>query len=163
MTKPTGHLIRAIAASALIALSLAGCSASQANAHDATPAVAPTAKPTASSDPAVSTTCALVSSLQTTVEQARMRHDSGNLTDAQFAAVVNTAPTTVNLISRLPDTGLAQDVTGLTTAIQQAAPTVSGATFDPAAPAYTSAVQALSNDCKANGTPIAILALPGQG
>lgn len=145
-------------------LVLAGCTTSSApipHSHPATPT--PTVSPVFS-DPRdrIGESCAVLAMVQTELENAVMQHAKGTLSDSQFAAIVNTAPTTLTALKMLATHGLEGQVGGLLEDTTLTPPVVSGATFDPhGKPFETDMLQAVSS-CSQNGTPMGVL-VPGEG
>lgn len=147
-------------------LVLTGCTTSSAaspHSDPATPTPAPSVSPVFS-DPRdrIGESCAVLAMVQTELENAYVQHAQGTLSDSQFAAIVNTAPTTLKALKMLATHGLESEVGGLLEDTTLTPPIVSGATFDPhGKPFETDMLQAVSS-CNQNGTPIGVL-VPGQG
>ncbi|WP_158864509.1 hypothetical protein [Leifsonia sp. AG29] len=142
------------------AISLAGCAASPVAAKPKidSPSATPTHPPVLS-DPRdrIGESCAVLAMVQTELENASMQHDKGTLSDAQFAAIVNTAPTTLKALSMLATHGLESQVGGLLEDTTITPPVVEGAAFNPhGEPFQRDMLQAVAA-CSQNGTPIGVL------
>lgn len=153
-----------LAATLLGLICLTGCSDSASG--DPTPT---TSKATASADAADSehlrgaVTCAVLETVLTNVENARAAHDSGRLSDAGYAAIVNTVASSLTILQSDADAGLQDDVRNMAVDLPLTPPTVAGAAFDPDGAPFASSMQQATAACEKNGTPIGILAPPGQG
>lgn len=141
---------------------LSGCAAELPSSSTAAGDTVPPS-PTSSPDPAATVACAVLSSILTSTNNALIQRDLGETTDAQAAAVIGTVKTALNGMQRNTYVGLQGDISDLVSAISNSAPTIPGADFDPHAPAFAEAVRQVNADCKANGTEIVLLGLPGQG
>lgn len=146
------------------ALALTGCTTpSVAKPHTDRPSAAPTVSPVFS-DPRdrIGESCAVLATMQTALENAYLQHAKGALSDSQFVAIVNTAPTTLQMLKMLTTHGLETEVGGLLADTTLTPPALSGATFNPwGEPFHGDMLQAVSS-CSENGTPIGVL-IPGSG
>lgn len=133
------------------ALVLSGCapaaeSTSQAVTQSADPAVV-------TPDVEIAKTCAMLSIVITTANNAMSGETRGTLSAADAAAIINTIPDTLNAVTIL-SSGLASQVTALNSSIEQTPPLIDGAIFNPDAPPYRAAFTELQTACEENGTEI---------
>ncbi len=160
---PRGHLSRTTAAVVVVlvaAISLSGCGTSSVAAKPTieSPSATPTHAPVLS-DPRdrIGESCAVLAMVQTELENASMQHDKGALSDAQFAAIVNTAPTTLKALSMLATHGLESQVGGLLEDTTLTPPVVPGAAFNPHGEPFQGDMLQAITACGQNGTPIGVL------
>jgi hypothetical protein len=99
----------------------------------------------------------------TDVENAVSAHDTGKLSDAGTAAIINTVPTTLTLLQMDQNAGLRDNLRNLAVDLSFTKPKVAGAVFDPNSAPYVTTMQQAMTACQQNGTPIWIQAPPGQG
>lgn len=95
--------------------------------------------------------------VQTQLENAYLKHADGKMSDQEFAAVVNTAPTSLKALNLLPTAGMQSEVWSLLEDTQVTPPSVSGAKFDPHNDPFQADMATATAQCKANGTPIGVL------
>ncbi|WP_374010377.1 hypothetical protein [Leifsonia sp. LS-T14] len=146
------------------ALGVTGCTApSVARPHSDPPSPTPTASPVFS-DPRdrIGESCAVLATMQTALENAYLQHVKGSLSDPQFVAIVNTAPTTLQMLKMLATHGLESEVGALLVDTTLTPPVVVGATFNPWGEPYHGDMQHAITSCDENGTPIGVL-IPGSG
>lgn len=160
----TGRLAFGTIAALCCAVALVGCTAaSVATPHSDPPSRTPTASPVFS-DPRdrIGESCAVLATVQTELENAYMDHAKGELSDAQYAAVVNTAPTSLKALSMLVSHGLESQVGGLLEDTAITPPVVAGASFDPNGQPFQGDLRQAASSCSQNGTPMGVL-IPGSG
>ncbi|MFE4470112.1 hypothetical protein ACFRFH_14970 [Leifsonia sp. NPDC056824] len=106
--------------------------------------------------------CAVLATVQTELDNAYMDRAKGTLSDAQYAAIVNTAPTSLKALSMLVSHGLESQVGGLLEDTTITPPVVAGATFDPNGQPFQGDLRHAVAACSQNGTPMGVL-VPGSG
>lgn len=132
-------------------IALAGCASTTESASQ-TPAPI-TATPAAGPDLEIARTCAMLSLVVTTANNASLAEARGTLSTQDAAAIINTIPDTLNAIVVL-SSGLASQVSALKDSINETAPLIEGAIFNPDAPPYRDAFTELQNACVDNGTEV---------
>jgi len=86
--------------------------------------------------------CAVLGSLQTAIEDARVRRSQGEIDDSAYAAVLYTVPNALSWLRRNPQTGVRSDVWSIQAAITTSSPHIS---FDPHAGDFAAAMQRASS------------------
>ncbi len=99
----------------------------------------------------------------TDVENAQAAHETGKLSDAGTAAIINTVPTTLTLLRMDQNAGLRDNLRNLAVDLTFTKPKVAGAMFDPNSDPFMSTMHQAMTACHQNGTPIWIQGPPGQG
>jgi hypothetical protein len=153
----------AICGALLFGATVAGCSATGAAVPTASPSPHVTAAPTPHSDASIALTCAVLGSLDTSLEDTAIAQGMGQTDASGYAAVINTTSNTLMALRRNSAAGMQSEVWNLQEAVKTSPPTVQGATFDPHAADFTAALAETKKACEANGTPMILYALPGQG
>jgi hypothetical protein len=95
--------------------------------------------------------------IQTELENAYMKHERGALSDAGFAAIVNTAPTSLKALNLLATGGMQSEVWSLLEDTTLTPPSVAGAKFDPRGQPFRGDMLQATSVCQKNGTPIGVL------
>ncbi|MEY9954214.1 hypothetical protein [Leifsonia sp. EB34] len=95
--------------------------------------------------------------IQTELENAYMKHEKGSLSDSGFAAVVNTAPTSLKALNLLATGGMQSEVGSLLEDTTLTPPAVAGATFDPRSQPFRADMMQAISVCQQNGTPMGVL------
>ncbi|KQR52315.1 hypothetical protein ASF88_12250 [Leifsonia sp. Leaf336] len=164
MTRRPLHLKVAIAlgGAALLAAAATGCSSTGSAAPTSTSARV-AASPTPHSDPSIALTCAVLGSLDTSLEDTAIEQHSGQTDASGYAAVINTTSNTLMGLRRNSAAGMQSEVWNLQEAVKTSPPTVPGATFDPHGADFAAALADVKTKCEANGTPMMLYAVPGQG
>ena len=158
------HLKVAIAlgGAALLAAAATGCSSTGSAAPTSTSPTA-TASPTPQSDPSVTLTCAVLGSLDTSLEDTAIEQHFGQTDASGYAAVINTTSNTLMGLRRNSAAGMQSEVWNLQEAVKTSPPTVPGATFDPQSADFVAALAEIKKQCETNGTPMMLYAPEGQG
>ena len=163
MRRPLNLRVAAALGGALLfAAAVAGCSATGSAAPTASPSPH-AAAPTPRSDASIALTCAVLGSLDTSLEDTAIAQGLGQTDASGYAAVINTTSNTLMALRRNSAAGMQSEVWNLQEAVKTSPPTVQGATFDPHGADFTAALAEAKKACDANGTPMMLYALPGQG
>ena len=160
----TGRLAFGAIAALCCTVALAGCTApSVERTHSGPPSPTPTVSPVFS-DPRdrIGESCAVLATVETELDNAYMDRAKGKLSDAQYAAIVNTAPTSLKALSMIVSHGLESQVGGLLEDTAITPPVVPGATFDPNGQPFQGDLRQAVAACNQNGTPMGVL-VPGSG
>ncbi|MDR6970769.1 hypothetical protein [Leifsonia sp. 22587] len=148
------------------ALAVTGCTTPPvARPHSDAPKPTPTTTTApVFSDPRdrIGESCAVLAAVDTELQNATLQHAKGALSDAQFVAIVNTAPTTLQMLKMLVSHGLESDVGALLADTTITPPAVSGETFDPWGEPFRGDMLHAVSSCSQNGTPMGVL-IPGNG
>lgn len=152
----------ALGGAALITATATGCTATGA-AAPASSSPKATASPTPHSDPSIALTCAVLGSLGTSLEDTAIAQHLGQTDASGYAAVIDTTSNTLMGLRRNPAAGMQSAVWNLQEAVTTSPSTVPGATFDPRGADFVAALADAKKQCAANGTPMMLYALPGQG
>jgi hypothetical protein len=149
-----------LAGMAATALLLAGCTQGTAGLH-APPSIAQhtTSTSAATPDAADSVTCTALSIMWSNVQGAMIQHTNGTMNDGEYAAVVNTVPTTLFILDQeaiSQKAGLGAEIGNLRSVLSISTPTVAGAKFDPANSAFSSEMGKASALCKEGGSEIIV-------
>jgi hypothetical protein len=148
---------------ALLAVAATGCSATGSAAPKPSASPRVVASPTPHTDPSIALTCAVLGSLDTSLEDTGIAQGLGQTDAAGYAAVINTTSNTLMGLRRNPAAGMQSEVWDLQEAVKTSPPTTPGATFDPRGADFVAALAQAKTACEANGTPMVLYALPGQG
>jgi len=93
------------------------------------------------------------------VQGAMIQRTNGTMNDGQYAAVVNTVPTTLFILNQeaiSQKAGLGAEIGNLRSMLSISTPTVAGAKFDPANSAFTGEMSRASALCKEGGSEITV-------
>jgi hypothetical protein len=170
------HVSRRLAAShwfasviAFLALGmLAGCSSlGVAGVHHS-------ASPSVSSSPvypqdasgsgkvqAIGATCAVLSTIETNLNNGYEDHQSGKLSDNAYSAIINTTSPDLRVVLQVDGFGLQPDLKRLDLSVEHSASKLPGAEFDPGSTAFADAMIVLAKQCSTNGSPISISSTSG--
>jgi hypothetical protein len=139
--------------------SLTGCSPIESPEALNTPSAqrtTPTPSMAAEPDHKIATTCAMLSIVDSTTNNALVDVGQGAISTDQYATIVNTIPHTLTVIQRVSP-GLAAEMDALVAAIPESAPIKEGATFNPDGLPYRDKFQSLRTACDENGTGVAVI------
>lgn len=156
-------IVIALGGATLLAAAATGCSATAPTASKASTSPRVAMAPTPHSDPSIALTCAVLGSLDTSLEDTGIAQNLGQTDASGYAAVINTTSNTLMGLRRNSAAGLQSEVWNLQEAVKTSPPTTPGATFDPRGADFVAALAQAKQACEANGTPMMLYALPGQG
>jgi len=100
------------------------------------------------------------------VQGAMIQHTNGTMNDGEYAAVVNTVPTTLFILNQKAisqQAGLGAEIGNLQSVLSISRPTIAGAKFDPANSAFTSEMGKARALCKEAGSEITVHDTVGGG
>jgi hypothetical protein len=157
-------LLAGLAAAALL---FAGCTPATAQPQAPSSIVHQTASASpAPPDATVSVTCTALSIMWSNVQGAMIQHTNGTMNDGEYAAVVNTVPTTLFILNQeaiSQQAGLGAEIGNLRSVLSISTPVVAGAKFDPANSAFSSEMGKASALCKEGGSEIIVHDTVGGG
>jgi hypothetical protein len=148
-------------------LLFAGCTQTPTGQHAPPSSARHTASASAATqDATVSVTCTALSIMWSNVQGAMIQHTNGTMNDGEYAAVVNTVPTTLFILNQKAisqQAGLGAEIGNLQSVLSISPPVVAGAKFDPANAAFTGEMGKASALCKAGGSHIIVRDTVGGG
>jgi len=100
------------------------------------------------------------------VQGAMIQHANGTINDGEYAAVVNTVPTTLFILNQRAisqQAGLGAEIGNLRSVLSISTPIVAGAKFDPTNSAFSSEMGKASALCKDGGSEIIVHDTVGGG
>ncbi|MCI0158364.1 hypothetical protein KNO15_16810 [Leifsonia shinshuensis] len=153
----------ALGGAVLFGVAGTGCSATGSAAPTASSSPRVTTASTPRSDPSIALTCAVLASLDTSLEDTAIEQHDGQTDASGYAAVINTTTNTLMGLRRNSQAGMQSEVWNLQEAVKTSPPTVPGATFDPHGADFVAALAQAKTACDANGTPMILYAPVGQG
>lgn len=165
-----------LALTGLGALLLTGCASGQADDIRDTPtaSMVPTASaastddtPAAAAgtpvDASIAATCAAVSLIGTTEDNARTDLRRGAISAEQYISLIDASATGFDSLLALPEAqrGLREDIQAVITYIASAPTSAEGARFDPTAPDYRTALEPVRTACATNLSEISTFSTTG--
>lgn len=114
-------------------------------------------------DSAIAATCATVSTIDTTLQNARQDHSLGTITAEQYLALVESAYTGYRSLTAFPESqrGLRDEFEAVVEYIEANPDTASGARFDPTTAGYQEARLPIMEACRSNLSELAIFSTTG--
>ena len=150
----------------LCGLLVAGCSPGAAAGAATTPPTddgKPAAAEGTPTDAATAATCATVSSVVTTLGNARQDLSLGTITEEQYFALIESAYTGYRSLTAFPESqrGLRDEFGAVVAYIEANPDPATGARFDPAAAGYFEVSLPIAEACEANLSEVAVFATTG--
>ena len=156
-----------LASALLCGLVVSGCSTGAVADATATPSPTDDGKPAAAEgtpvDSAIAATCATVSTIGTTLDNARQDHSAGTITAEQYIALVESAYTGYLSLTAFPESqrGLRDEFEAVVEYIEANPDTASGARFDSTTAGYYEAQLPIMQACRSNLSELAIFSTTG--